>query len=416
MMDIIQSDPLSPAQIKEPVMSVSDPVVIVSAARTPLGRFQGDLSPFSAHNLGSHVIGAAVERAKLTPDRIDEVFMGCVLPAGQGQAPARQAARGAKLPDATGATTINKVCGSGMKATMLAHDIINAGSAEIVLSGGMESMTNAPYLLAKARGGYRVGHDRIIDHMLMDGLEDAYETGRSMGDFGEATAEAYQFTRGDQDAYAMETLTRARKAVESGAFKKEIAPIAVKEKAGIRSIENDEHPMKVDPAKMPNLKPAFRPNGTITPAASSANADGAAALVLTRRSIAEREGLPILAEIKGHSTHSQEPAWFTTAPIPAIRKLLEKTGWSVGDVDLFEINEAFAVVPMAAARDLAIPRDRLNINGGACALGHPIGATGARLIVTLLHALEAHNLKRGIASLCIGGGEATAIAVERVIH
>jgi acetyl-CoA C-acetyltransferase len=397
-------------------MSVSDPVVIVSAVRTPLGRFQGDLSPFSAHNLGSHAIGAAVERAKLTPDRIDEVLMGCVLPAGQGQAPARQAARGARLPDSTGATTINKVCGSGMKATMLAHDIIKSGSAEFVLSGGMESMSNAPYLLAKARGGYRVGHDRIIDHMLMDGLEDAYESGRSMGDFGEATAEAYQFTRKDQDQYAMETLTRARKAVQGGAFRAEIAPIAVKEKAGLREIANDEHPLKVDPAKIPNLKPAFRPNGTITPAASSANADGAAAVVLTRRSIAEREGLPILAEIMGHSTHSQEPQWFTTAPIPAIRKLLEKTGWSAGDVDLFEINEAFAVVPMAAARDLGIPREKLNINGGACALGHPIGATGARLIVTLLHALEAHNLKRGVASLCIGGGEATAIAIERNVH
>lgn len=397
-------------------MSTSDPVVIVSAARTPLGRFQGELSPFSAHNLGSHAIGAALERAKLSPDRIDEVFMGCVLPAGQGQAPARQAARGAKLPDGTGATTINKVCGSGMKATMLAHDIINAGSAEIVVAGGMESMTNAPYLLAKARGGYRVGHDRIIDHMLMDGLEDAYETGRSMGDFGEATAETYQFTRRDQDEYAIETLTRARKAVEGGAFKSEIAPISVKEKAGVRVVENDEHPLKVDPAKIPNLKPAFRANGTITPAASSANADGAAALVLTRRSIAEREGLPIMAEIKGHSTHSQEPAWFTTAPIPAIRKLLEKIGWSVDDVDLFEINEAFAVVPMAAARDLGIPRDKLNINGGACALGHPIGATGARLIVTLLHAMEKNNVSRGIASLCIGGGEATAIAVERKTH
>lgn len=397
-------------------MSTSDPVVIVSAARTPLGRFQGELSPFSAHNLGSHAIGAALERAKLSPDRIDEVFMGCVLPAGQGQAPARQAARGAKLPDGTGATTINKVCGSGMKATMLAHDIINAGSAEIVVAGGMESMTNAPYLLQKARGGYRVGHDRIIDHMLMDGLEDAYETGRSMGDFGEATAETYQFTRKDQDEYAMETLTRARKAVEGGAFKNEIAPISVKEKAGVRTIENDEHPLKVDPAKIPNLKPAFRANGTITPAASSANADGAAALVLTRRSIAEREGLPIMAEIKGHSTHSQEPAWFTTAPIPAIRKLLDKVGWSVGDVDLFEINEAFAVVPMAAARDLGIPREKLNINGGACALGHPIGATGARLIVTLLHAMENANVSKGIASLCIGGGEATAIAIERKTH
>lgn len=397
-------------------MSTSDPVVIVSAVRTPLGRFQGDLSSFSGHNLGSHAIGAALERAKLSPDRIDEVLMGCVLPAGQGQAPARQAARGAKLPDATGATTINKVCGSGMKATMLAHDLINAGSANIVVSGGMESMTNAPYLLQKARGGYRVGHDRIIDHMMMDGLEDAYETGRSMGDFGEAAAEAYQFSRKDQDDYAVETLTRARNAVQSGAFKKEIAPISVKEKAGVRIVENDEHPLKVDPAKIPNLKPAFRPNGTITPAASSANADGAAALILTRRSIAEREGLPILAEIKGHSTHSQAPDWFTTAPIPAIRKLLEKVGWSVGDVDLFEINEAFAVVPMAAAKDLGIPRDKLNVNGGACALGHPIGATGARLIVTLLHAMEKNNVQRGIASLCIGGGEATAIAVERKLN
>ena len=397
-------------------MSSSDPVVIVSAVRTPLGRFQGDLSSFSAHNLGSHAIGAALERAKLSPERVDEVFMGCVLPAGQGQAPARQAARGAKVPDAAGATTINKVCGSGMKATMLAHDIINAGSAEIVVSGGMESMTNAPYLLAKARGGYRVGHDRVIDHMLMDGLEDAYESGRSMGDFGEAAAEAYQFSRKDQDEYAIETLTRARNAVQNGSFKKEIAPISVKEKAGVRVVENDEHPMKVDPGKIPNLKPAFRANGTITPAASSANADGAAALVLTKRSIAEREGLPILAEIKGHSTHSQAPDWFTTAPIPAIRKLLDKIGWSVGDVDLFEINEAFAVVPMAAARDLGSPRDRLNVNGGACALGHPIGATGARLIVTLLHAMEKNNVKRGIASLCIGGGEATAIAVERKLN
>src|SRR6266851_2214797 len=388
--------------------AASDPIVIVSAARTPLGRFMGDLSPFSAHKLGSHVIGAALERAKLSPERVDEVFMGCVLPAGQGQAPARQAARGAKLPDATGATTINKVCGSGMKATMLAHDIINAGSAEIVVSGGMESMTNAPYLLAKARAGYRAGHDRIIDHMMMDGLEDAYEVGRSMGDFGEATAEAYQFSRADQDAYAMETL--------SGAFKAEIIPLTVMEKAGPRTIGNDEIPLKVDPAKIPGLKPAFRANGTITPAASSANADGAAALILTKRSLADRNGLPTLAEIKGHATHSQEPQWFTTAPIPAIRKLLDKVGWRVGDVDLFEINEAFAVVAMAVQRDLGIPRDRLNINGGACALGHPIGATGARLIVTLLHALEAQNLKRGVAALCIGGGEATAIAIERVVH
>ncbi|MBN9001814.1 MAG: acetyl-CoA C-acyltransferase, partial [Rhizobiales bacterium] len=333
-------------------MSGSDPVVILSAARTPLGRFQGDLSSFSAHKLGSTVIAAAVERAKLSSEQIDEVFMGCVLPAGQGQAPARQAARGAKLPDATGATTVNKVCGSGMKATMLAHDIIKAGSANIVVAGGMESMSNAPYLLAKARGGYRVGHDRIIDHMLMDGLEDAYEVGRSMGDFGEATAEAYQFTRKDQDAYAMETLTRARHAVESGAFANEIIPLTVVEKAGPRAILNDEHPLKVDPAKIPGLKPAFRANGTITPAASSANADGAAALALTLRSTADHHRLPVFAEIKGHTTHSQEPQWFTTAPIPAIRKLLDKVGWSVDDVDLFEINEAFAVVPMAAARDL----------------------------------------------------------------
>jgi acetyl-CoA C-acetyltransferase len=390
-----------------------DPVVILSAARTPLGRFMGELSPLSANKLGAHVIKAALTRASLAADAVDEVFMGNVLPAGQGQAPARQAARAAGLPDATGATTINKVCGSGMKATMLAHDIIQAGSAGIVVSGGMESMSNAPYLLAKARGGYRAGHDRILDHMMLDGLEDAYETGRSMGDFGEATAEAYQFTRADQDAYAIETLTRARRAVESGAFKAEIAPITIVEKSGPREISNDEHPLKVDPAKIAGLKPAFRAGGTITPAASSANADGAAALVLAKRSRADREGLPVIAEIKGHATHSQEPQWFTTAPIPAIRKLLDKVGWSVADIDLFEINEAFAVVAMAAQRDLGIPREKLNVNGGACALGHPIGATGARLIVTLLHAMEAQNLRRGVAALCIGGGEATAIAIER---
>ncbi|CCD85518.1 acetyl-CoA acetyltransferase with thiolase domain [Bradyrhizobium sp. ORS 285] len=394
-------------------MASSDPVVILSAARTPLGRFMGELSPLRAHELGAHVIKSALDRAAVPADAVSEVFMGNVLPAGQGQAPARQAARGAGLPDATGATTINKVCGSGMKATMLAHDIIRAGSADIVVSGGMESMSNAPYLLAKARGGYRAGHDRILDHMMLDGLEDAYDTGRSMGDFGEATAEAYQFTRADQDAYAVETLTRARKAVESGAFTAEIAPITLTEKSGPRVIANDEHPLKVDPAKIPALKPAFRKDGTITPAASSANADGAAALVLGTRSRAERDGLPVLAEIKGHATHSQEPQWFTTAPIPAIRKLLEKIGWQVEDVDLFEINEAFAVVAMAAQRDLGIPRDRLNVNGGACALGHPIGATGARLMVTLLHAMQARGLKRGVAALCIGGGEATAIALER---
>jgi acetyl-CoA C-acetyltransferase len=395
-------------------MPHADPIVIIAAARTPLGRFQGDLAPLAAPVLGAHVIRAVLGRAGLATDRIDEVLMGCVLPAGQGQAPARQAARGAGLPDATGATTINKVCGSGMKATMLAHDLLVAGSAEIVVAGGMESMSNAPYLLAKARTGYRVGHDRILDHMLLDGLEDAYEGGRPMGDFGEATAEAYGFTRADQDAYATLTLTRARNAVEGGAFAAEIVPIAVPAKGGERLIEHDEHPLKVSPDKIPALKPAFRPEGTITAASSSANADGAAALILTRRSVAEREGLPTLAEIKGHATHSQDPAWFTTAPIPAIRKLLGKVGWGVADVDLFEINEAFAAVAMAAQHDLGIPPDRLNIHGGACALGHPIGATGARLIVTLLHALEREGKTRGVAALCIGGGEATAIAIERV--
>jgi len=344
---------------------------------------------------------------------VSEVLLGCVLPAGQGQAPARQAARGAGLPDAVGATTVNKVCGSGMKATMLAHDLILAGSAEIVVAGGMESMSNAPYLLTKARGGYRAGHDRIIDHMMMDGLEDAYEGGRPMGDFGEATAEAYQFSRAEQDAYAIETLTRARAALDEGAFINEIVPMAVQGKTGNTIIDTDENPLKVSPEKIASLRPAFRSNGTITAASSSANADGAAALVLTRRSVAEREGLPVLAEVLAHATHSQDPAWFTTAPIPAIRKLLHKVGWSVGDVDLFEINEAFAAVAIAAQRDLGIPRDILNVNGGACALGHPIGATGARLIVTLLHALEHHGLSRGVASLCIGGGEATAIAIER---
>jgi acetyl-CoA C-acetyltransferase len=394
-------------------MNQSDPVVIVAAARTPLGRFQGDLSGLTAPALGAHAVRAALSRSGLSADRVDEVLLGCVLPAGQGQAPARQAARGAGLPDAVGATTINKVCGSGMKATMLAHDLIRAGSADVALAGGMESMSNAPYLLAKARGGYRVGHDRLFDHMLLDGLEDAYEGGRPMGDFGEATAARYGFTRADQDSYAIETLTRARAAIDGGAFVDEIAPITVAAKGGDRLIAQDEHPLKLSADKIPALKPAFRRDGTITAASSSANADGAAALILTRRSLAEREGLPILATILGHATHSQDPAWFTTAPIPAIRKLLDRVGWSVADVDLFEINEAFAVVAMAAQRDLGIPASALNVNGGACALGHPIGSTGARLIVTLLHALAARGLRRGVASLCIGGGEATAIAVER---
>jgi acetyl-CoA C-acetyltransferase len=399
---------------EEPIMTAGDPIVIASAVRTPLGRFQGEFSPLSAHALGARAITAALERAQVKPDQVDEVLFGCVLSAGQGQAPARQAARAAGLADAVGATTINKVCGSGMKATMLAHDLLAAGSGDIIVSGGMESMTNAPYLLAKARGGYRVGHDRILDHMVLDGLEDAYDTGRSMGDFGEATAEAYQFTRAEQDAFAIETLTRARKAVEGGAFKAEIAPVSVPAKGGDRVISDDEIPLKVSPDKIPSLRPAFRPNGTITAASSSANADGAAALVLARRSVALQRGLPILAEIRAHATHSQEPAWFTTAPIPAIRKLLAKSGWEAKDVDLYEINEAFAVVAMAAQKDLSIPREKLNVHGGACALGHPIGATGARLIVTLLHALEHHGLRKGVAAACIGGGEATAIAIERV--
>jgi acetyl-CoA C-acetyltransferase len=392
----------------------SDPVVIAASVRTPLGRFQGELSPIAAPRLGSTVIKTAVERAGLTPERIDEVLMGCVLPAGQGQAPARQAARGAGLPDATGATTINKVCGSGMKAVMLGHDLITAGSAEIVVAGGMESMSNAPYLLSQARAGYRFGHGQIFDHAALDGLEDAYEKGRSMGTFGEDTAQQYQFDRKSQDRYAETSLRRAKTAVESGAFDSEIVPVTITAKAGDLVIKRDENPLKVSPDKIPTLKPAFRPDGTITAASSSANADGAAALVLTRRSIAEREGLPVLAVLRGHASHAQEPAWFTTAPIGAIRKLLAKVGWSKDDVDLFEINEAFAVVVMAAMRDLALDHERVNVHGGACALGHPIGATGARIIVTLLNALEKKGGKRGVASLCIGGGEATAVAVERL--
>jgi acetyl-CoA C-acetyltransferase len=389
---------------------MSDPVVIVSAVRTPLGRFLGALSPLAAHQLGARAIAAALARSGVTPEAIDEVLMGCVLPAGQGQAPARQAARGAGLPDSVGATTVNKVCGSGMKAVMLAHDLLLAGSAQKIMAGGMESMSNAPYLLAKARGGYRAGHDRIFDHMMLDGLEDAYEPGRPMGDFGEMCAQAFRFSRADQDAYAIETLTRARAAITGGDFRAEIVPVETK--AGLMA--DDEHAMKVSPEKIPNLKPAFRPDGTITAASASANADGAAALILMRRSMALAEGLPILAEIRAHVTHAQEPAWYSTAPIPAIRKLMAKTGWGVTDVDLFEINEAFAVVPMAAAKELGIARERLNIGGGACALGHPIGATGARIIVTLLYALIRTGGKRGVASLCIGGGEATAIAIERV--
>ncbi|VVE34882.1 acetyl-CoA acetyltransferase [Pandoraea capi] len=393
-------------------MDEVNPVVIVAASRTPLGRFRGNLSSVSATDLGAQVIQAVIERSGLGAEQIDEGILGCVLTAGVGQAPARQALRAAGLSDAVGATTINKVCGSGMKAAMIGHDLLLAGSANIVLCGGMESMSNAPYLLPAARGGYRMGHNQVVDHMLLDGLEDAYERGRSMGDFGEAAAERYGFDREQQDDYAIETLMRARNAIESHAFADEITPVTVLERGESKVIAQDEHPMKVSPERIRSLKPAFRQNGTITAASASANSDGAAAMVLTRRLTAEREGLPILATIRGHATFSHAPAWYTTAPIPAIRKLLNKVNWQTTDVDLYEINEAFAVVAMAAARDLAIPRDRLNVNGGACALGHPIGATGARLIVTLVHALRRRGLQRGVAALCIGGGEATAFAVE----
>lgn len=395
-------------------MQVHDPVVIAAAVRTPLGRFGGELATLTAPVLGASVLRAALARAGLAPERLDELLLGCVLSAGQGQAPARQAQRAAGIPDVVGATTVNKVCSSGLKAVMLAHDALIAGSVQHVLAGGMESMSRAPYLLAGAREGYRSGHQRVLDHMLLDGLEDAYEGGRSMGDFGEATATAYGFDREAQDAYAMETLRRAIAAQESGAFMAEIEPLEIVVKGGSMTIATDEHPRKVSPEKVPMLRPAFRHDGSITAASSSANADGAAALLLTRRSIAEREGLPMLAQIRGVATHSQDPAWFTTAPAPAIRKLLDKVGWRVADVDLFEINEAFAVVAMAAMRDLQMGHERLNIHGGACALGHPIGATGARILVTLLHALDRFDLRRGVAALCNGGGEATAVAIERM--
>ncbi|MBB2167570.1 thiolase family protein [Gluconacetobacter aggeris] len=389
-----------------------DPAVIVAAARTPLGRFLGDLSAVTAPMLGAAAIRGALGRSGLAPDRIDMVTMGCVLGAGIGQNPARQAALGAGLPQGTTAATVNKVCGSGMMSVFMARDALLAGSTTIAVAGGMESMSNAPYLLPRARTGYRMGHETVVDHMLRDGLEDAYEGGRSMGDFGEATAEAYGFSRADQDLYAGHTLTRAQAAIKDGAFTQEIEPVTLATRKGEVRVTTDENPPKVSPEKIPTLKAAFRRDGTITAASSSAIADGAAAMVLARRSYALEAGLPILAEIRACATHAQEPAWFTTAPVPAIRKVLDRAGWSVGDVDLFEINEAFAVVAMSAQRDLDIPADRLNVHGGACALGHPIGATGARIIVTLLHALRARGARRGVAALCIGGGEATAIAVE----
>lgn len=394
-------------------MTLQDPIVIVGSARTPMGGFQGDLKDATAPELGASAIRAALDRSGVAPDAVEETVFGCVLPAGQGQAPARQAAIGAGLPFAVGATTVNKMCGSGMKAVMLAHDLIAAGSASIAVAGGMESMTNAPYLLDRARDGYRLGHGRVIDHMFLDGLEDAYDKGRLMGTFAEDCAEAYQFTRSAQDDYAVTSLTRARAAIETGAFDAEIVPVTVKTGRSETVVGRDEQPGKAKPEKIPTLKPAFREGGTVTAANASSISDGAAALVLMRRSQAEREGFTPLATIVGHATHAQAPNLFATAPIGALRRLSERTGWSLKDVDLFEINEAFAVVAMAAMRDLDLPHDKVNVHGGACALGHPIGASGARVLVTLLTALERYGMRRGMATLCIGGGEATAVAIER---
>ncbi|MDQ0324933.1 acetyl-CoA C-acetyltransferase [Rhodopseudomonas julia] len=394
-------------------MQNPDPIVIVGAARTPMGGFQGDLKDARAPELGAAALKASLERAGVTPEDIEEVIFGCVLSAGQGQAPARQAALAAGLPLATGATTVNKMCGSGMKAAMLAHDAILAGSAEVAAAGGMESMTNAPYLLDRARSGYRMGHQKVIDHMFLDGLEDAYDKGRLMGTFAEDCAEAYQFTRAAQDAFAIASLEKAQKAIADGSFEEEIAPVTVKTRKGEETVRQDEQPPKARIDKIPSLKPAFREGGTVTAANSSSISDGAASLILMRRSEAERRGLTPLAVIVGHATHAQAPNLFPTAPIGAIEKLVQRTGWDLRDVDLFEINEAFAVVAMAAMRDLDLPQDKVNVHGGACALGHPIGASGARVLVTLLAAMRQYDMKRGIASLCIGGGEATAMAIER---
>ena len=390
----------------------NDPVVVVSAARTPMGAFQGELKSFAAPELGAAAIRAAVERAKLRPEDVQEAIMGCVLPAGLGQAPARQAALGAGLPLSVGCTTVNKMCGSGMKAAMFAHDALISGSSEIIVAGGMESMTNAPYLLPKARAGLRMGHGQVIDHMFYDGLEDAYDKGRLMGSFAEECASKYSFTRNAQDDFAVASLKRAQTANKDGSFAWEITPLAIKAGKDQKFVEFDEQPFKANLEKIPTLRPAFAKEGTVTAANSSSISDGAAALVLTRRSTAEKRGLTPLAVVVGHSTHAQKPSEFTTAPVGAIRKLFEKTGWTAGNVDLYEINEAFAVVTMAAMKEHGLPHDKVNVHGGACALGHPIGASGARILVTLLGALRKRGLKRGVASLCIGGGEATAMAVE----
>ncbi len=390
----------------------TDPIVITGAARTPMGGFQGDFAGVEAAALGATAIRAAL--GGLDPQAVDEIIMGCVLPAGQGQAPARQAALGAGLPLGAGATTVNKMCGSGMKAAMLGHDLILAGSADVVVAGGMESMSNAPYLLPKARSGYRMGHGQAMDHMFLDGLEDAYDKGRLMGTFAEDCAEAYQFTRQAQDEFAISSLTRAQKAIAAGHFVGEIAPVTVKGRGGEVVVDTDEQPGKARLDKIPTLKPAFRPGGTVTAANSSSISDGAAALVLMRASEAERRGLTPRARIVGHATFADKPGLFPTAPIGAVRRLLERTGTALSDYDLFEVNEAFAVVAMAAMRDLGLSHEVVNIHGGACALGHPIGASGARVLVTLLAALETHVGQRGIATLCIGGGEATAVAIERM--
>ncbi|GAB4218272.1 MAG: acetyl-CoA C-acetyltransferase [Rhodoferax sp.] len=391
---------------------MQDPIVIVSAARTPMGSFQSDFASLAAHDLGGVAIRAAVQRAGVAPEKVDEVLFGNCLMAGQGQAPARQAALKAGLPISTGAVTLSKMCGSAMRATMFANDMLVAGTAEVMVAGGMESMTNAPYLLQKGRGGYRIGHDRIFDHMMLDGLEDAYEPGRSMGTFGEDCAAKYGFTRADQDAFATESVRRAQAASTDGTFAAEIAPVTVKERGVERVVSVDEGPGRIKLDKIPSLKPAFKKDGTITAASSSSINDGAAALVLMRASTAAKLGCQPLARVVSHAVHAQEPNWFATAPIDASRKALAKAGWAVGDVDLWEINEAFAVVPMALMHDLKLSHDIVNVHGGACALGHPIGCSGARIIVTLLHALKKRGLKKGLATLCIGGGEATAMCFE----
>ncbi len=390
-----------------------DPIVIVGMARTPMGSFQGDLAPVSAPELGAVAIKAALERAGVSPDDVDEVIMGNVLPAGQGQAPARQAAIGAGIPVSVGATTVNKMCGSGMKATMLGNDLINAGSADIMVTGGLESMNNAPYLLPKARGGFRMGHGEVKDHMFLDGLEDAYDKGTLMGVFAENTAEKYQFTREQQDEFAIRSLGRGKTANEDGSFAAEMAPVTVKTRKGETVVDRDEQPFSANIEKIPQLRPAFRKDGTVTAANSSSISDGASALVLMRRSEAEKRGLTPLATIVAHATHSHEPAWFTTAPIGAIEKVLGKAGWAIGDVGLFEVNEAFAVVTMAAMKELGLSADTVNVHGGACAMGHPIGSSGSRIICTLIGAMQKYDVTKGVASLCIGGGEGTAFAIER---